>query len=234
MFNILSNFFDNFMFLILFISNGNSFPKPLTHEQEQFYLEKYQKTGDIEAKNILIERNLRLVAHIIKKYYAASNEQEDLISIGTIGLIKGITSFKQSKGTKLATYAARCIENEILMYFRSQKKNQGEMFISDPIDTDEDGNSITYMDIVCSEDDFAENIDLKINTQKLYKFIDELDQREKMIITLRYGLYNSKPHTQNEVAKKMGISRSYVSRIEKKVLDLLKQKFNDSNRGKNA
>ncbi len=234
MLNVLSNFFDNFMFLILFISNGNSFPKPLTYEQEQYYLEKYQKNGDIEAKNILIERNLRLVAHIIKKYYAASNEQDDLISIGTIGLIKGITSYKQAKGTKLATYAARCIENEILMYFRSQKKTQGEMFISDPIDTDEDGNSITYMDIVCSDDDFAENIDLKINTQKLYKFIEDLDQREKMIITLRYGLYNTKPLTQSEVAKKIGISRSYVSRIEKKVLDSLKHKFNESNTEKNA
>ncbi len=230
MLNILSNFFDNFMFLILFISNGASFPKPLSLEKEQYYLERYQKFGDIEAKNILIERNLRLVAHIIKKYYAASNEQEDLISIGTIGLIKGITSYKQAKGTKLATYAARCIENEILMYFRSQKKNQCEMFISDPIDTDEDGNSISYMDIVSSEDDFAESIDLKINTQKLYKYIDSLEPREKMIITLRYGLYNTKPLTQNEVAKKMGISRSYVSRIEKKVLETLKQKFDESNR----
>jgi len=231
MFNILSNFFDNFMFLILFISNGNSFPKPLTYTEEQQYLERYQKHGDIEAKNILIERNLRLVAHIIKKYYAASNEQEDLISIGTIGLIKGITSYKQSKGTKLATYAARCIENEILMYFRSQKKNQGEMFINDPIDTDEDGNSISYMDIVCSENDFAENVDLKINTGKLYKFIEDLEEREKLIVTLRYGLYNTKPLTQNEVAKKLGISRSYVSRIEKKVLETLKQKFDNSNRG---
>lgn len=232
MLNILSNFFDNFMFLILFISNGNSFPKPLTFEQEQYYLEQYQKHGDKEAKNILIERNLRLVAHIIKKYYASSNEQEDLISIGTIGLIKGITSYKQAKGTKLATYAARCIENEILMYFRSQKKNQSEMFISDPIDTDDDGNSISYMDIVCSEDDFAENVDLKINTQKLYNFIDRLDDREKMIITLRYGLYNTKPLTQSEVAKKLGISRSYVSRIEKKVLEILKNKFDESNKRK--
>lgn len=219
------------MFLILFISNGNSFPKPLTYDEEQYYLERYQKHGDLEAKNILIERNLRLVAHIIKKYYAATNDQEDLISIGTIGLIKGITSYKQAKGTKLATYAARCIENEILMHFRSLKKTQGEMFISDPIDTDEDGNSISYMDIVCSEDDFAENVDLKINTQKLYNFIDKLDEREKLIITLRYGLYNTKPLTQNEVAKKLGISRSYVSRIEKKVLETLKQKFNESNRG---
>ncbi len=225
MFNVLSNFFDNFMFLILFISNGNSFPKPLTYDEEQYYLKRYHE-GDKAAYDILVEKNLRLVAHIIKKYYAASNEQEDLISIGTIGLIKGITSYKPSKGTKLATYAARCIENEILMYFRSQKKIQGEMFISDPIDTDDDGNSITYMDIVCSDDDFAENVDLKINTQKLYGFIEKLEEREKMIITLRYGLYNTKPLTQNEVAKKLGISRSYVSRIEKKVLETLKEKFN--------
>ena len=224
MLNILSSMLDNFMFLILYISNGTSFPKPLTPLQEREYLEKYLG-GDNEARDILIERNLRLVAHIIKKYYAASNEQDDLISVGTIGLIKGITSYKPSKGTKLATYASRCIENEILMYFRSQKKNQCEMFFSDPIDTDEVGNSLTYMDIMCDDEDFAANLDLKINSRKLYKYIETLPEREKSIISLRYGLYNTKPLTQMEVAKKLGISRSYVSRIEKNVIEYLKNKF---------
>ena len=212
------------MFLILYISNGASFPKPLTPGEEQFYIEKLQK-GDKKARDILIERNLRLVAHVIKKYYANSADQEDLISIGTIGLIKGITSYKPAKGTKLATYAARCLENEILMHFRAQRKNQNETFISDPIDVDDDGNSLTYMDIVCQEDDIADCIDLKVNAKKLYSFINGLPEREKLIITMRYGLYNTKSLTQKEVAKKMRISRSYVSRIEKKALEKLKDKF---------
>ena len=224
MIELFRNLVDNFMFLILYVSNGSSFPKPLTQAEEKFYLEKYQG-GDQSAKNILIERNLRLVAHVIKKYYSNYSDQDDLISIGTIGLIKGITSFKACKGTKLATYAARCIENEIFMYFRSQKKLQNESFISDPIDMDDDGNSLTYMDIVSEDDDIINNIELKINTTKLYDFVAELPEREKIIITLRYGLYNTKPLTQKEVSKKLGISRSYVSRIEKKVLEKLKSQF---------
>lgn len=224
MLELLSGFFDNFMFLILYISNGASFPKPLTPTEERFYLEKMQN-GDKKARDILIERNLRLVAHVIKKYYANASDQDDIISIGTVGLIKGITSYKPAKGTKLATYAARCIENEILMFFRSQKKLQNEAFISDPIDTDEDGNSLTYMDIVSQEDDIAESIDLKLNTKRLYSYIEALPEREKLIIAMRYGLYNTKSHTQNEVAKKLSISRSYVSRIEKRALEKLKEKF---------
>lgn len=224
MLSILSGILDNFMFLILYISNGASFPKPLSAAQEREYLEKYHN-GDEKARDVLIERNLRLVAHIIKKYYAASNEQDDLISVGTIGLIKGITSYKPAKGTKLATYASRCIENEILMYFRSQRKNQCETFFSDPIDTDETGNSLTYMDIMYDEQDFAENLDLKINSRKLYRYIESLSEREKTIISLRYGLYDTKPLTQIEVAKKLGISRSYVSRIEKNVIEFLRNKF---------
>ena len=224
MFEILSGFFDNFMFLILYISNGASFPKPLTPAQEQYYLEKF-RSGDQSARDVLIERNLRLVAHVIKKYYANSAEQDDLISVGTIGLIKGITSFDSCKGTKLATYAARCIENEIFMYFRAQRKVQNETFISDPIDMDDDGNSLTYMDIVCEDSDIIDNIDLKINCRKLYSFVERLPEREKLIITLRYGLYNTKALTQKEVAAKLGISRSYVSRIEKKVIEFLKEKF---------
>lgn len=224
MFELFSSLFDNFMFLILYISNGASFPKPLTPSEEQYYIEKLAQ-GDKAARDILIERNLRLVAHVIKKYYANSSDQEDLISIGTIGLIKGITSYKPVKKTKLATYAAKCIENEILMFFRSQRKTQNETFISDPIDVDDDGNSLTYMDIVCQDDDIADCIDLKLNTKRLYSYIKGLPEREKMIITMRYGLYNTKSLTQKEVAKKMRISRSYVSRIEKKALDKLKYKF---------
>lgn len=225
MFEILNTLIDNFMFLILYISNGSSFPKPLTDKEEQYYLELFQ-SGDKYAKNILIERNLRLVAHVIKKYYSNTSDQDDLISIGTIGLIKGITSYKPTKGTKLATYAARCIENEILMHFRSQKKNQNETLISSPIEIDDDGNSLTYMDIVSEEDDLAENIDLKANARKLYNYIEELPKREQTILILRYGLYNTKSMTQKEIAKKLGISRSYVSRIEKKAVDKLKDKFN--------
>lgn len=229
MFEILNNLFDNFMFLILYVTNGASFPKPLTAAEEEYYLKKFH-SGDDFAKDILIERNLRLVAHVIKKYYASSSEQEDLISIGTIGLIKGVTSYKMCKGTRLATYAARCIENEILMYFRAQKKNSNETFISDPIEVDDDGNSLTYMDIVSEDDDIIDSIELKINIRKLYEFVDALPERERVIISLRYGLYNTVPLTQKEVSKKLGISRSYVSRIEKRVIDNLKSKFKNQSR----
>ena len=214
------------MFLMLYISNGATFPKPLSAAEESYYLDKF-RSGDKNARDILIERNLRLVAHIIKKYYSNSKDQEDLISIGTIGLIKGVTSFNGCKGTRLATYAAKCIENEILMYFRTQKKNQNEIFITDPIETDDDGNALTFMDIVCEDEDIAENLDLKINSQKLYEYIDTLPQREKKILTLRYGLYNTTPMTQKKVAKKLDISRSYVSRIEKKAIEKLKRQFDN-------
>lgn len=215
------------MFLMLYISNGATFPKPLSAAEESYYLEKF-RNGDKNARDILIERNLRLVAHIIKKYYSNTKDQEDLISIGTIGLIKGVTSFNGCKGTRLATYAAKCIENEILMYFRTQKKNQNEIFISDPIETDDDGNALTFMDIVCEDEDIAENLDLKLNSQKLYEFIKTLPEREKKILTLRYGLYNTTPMTQKKVAKKLDISRSYVSRIEKKAIEKLKRQFDNT------
>ena len=231
MLEILTNLFDNFLFLILYISNGSTFPKPLSPSEEEYYLQKYHE-GDQSARDVLIERNLRLVAHVIKKYYANYTDQDDLISIGTIGLIKGISSYKSCKGTKLATYAARCIENEIFMYFRSQRKIQNETFISDPIDSDSDGNSITYMDIVYEDDNIIDSIDLKINAKRLYSFISELSERDKLIITLRYGLYNTKPLTQIEVSKKLGISRSYVSRIEKRVIETLREKFEDVGQGK--
>lgn len=214
------------LFFALHIQKGNSFPPALSHKEENELLEKFMN-GDINAKNKLVEHNLRLVAHIVKKYYSNSEEQDDLISIGTIGLIKAINSFDNSKGIKLATFASKCIENEILMYFRSKKRNSQEISISEPIDTDSEGNPLTLIDIISQEDDIADDIDLRIKTEMLYGFIEKIkDEREKTIIIMRYGLYNTVPHTQNQVAKKLNISRSYVSRIEKKVIEALRKDFN--------
>lgn len=220
----LKSFLDRTIFLMLYLSGGATFPKPLTLAEERYYLKLF-KEGDLEARNILIERNLRLVAHIIKKYYATSKDQDDLISIGTIGLIKGVSTFDHTKGARLATYAARCIENEILMYFRNQKKRQNDVNISDPIETDGDGNALTFMDVVYEEERFAEDLDLKINCKKLYQYIEEIPEREKKILIMRYGLYNTIPQTQKQVAEKLGISRSYVSRIETKALNRLRGYF---------
>ena len=212
-------------FLILHVTGTGSFPKPLSAREERECL-KRMHSGDTEARNELIEHNLRLVAHIIKKYYANSGEQDDLISIGTIGLIKAIDTFDSSKGIRLSSYAARCIENEVLMYFRSAKKNAQNISINEPIDTDKDGNALTLMDMMASEDDILENLDGKIKTEQLQKYIKEaLTPREQTIIRLRYGLGGSEPMTQRKVAQKLGISRSYVSRIEKKSLAALCHKF---------
>ncbi len=214
------------LFFALHIRNGNSFPPALSLKDEQKLIKDF-KNGNVDAKNKLIEHNLRLVAHIVKKYYSENEEQDDLISIGTIGLIKAINSFDDTKGIKLATFASRCIENEILMYFRSKKKNSQEMSISEPIDTDSEGNPLTLIDIISHDSDIADDIDLKIKTEMLYGFIEEItDEREKTIIVLRYGLYNTVPLTQNQVAKRLNISRSYVSRIEKKIIERLRKKFN--------
>jgi RNA polymerase sporulation-specific sigma factor len=213
------------LFLALHINPGNSFPPALNAKEEKEYLDKF-KNGSVDAKNKLVEHNLRLVAHIVKKYYANSEEQDDLISIGTIGLIKAINSFDDSKGIKLATFASRCIENEILMYFRSKKRNSQEISISEPIDTDSEGNPLTLIDIISIDDDITDNIDLMMKTEKLYKFIESMkDEREKTIIIMRYGLYNNVPMTQNQVAARLNISRSYVSRIEKKIIDRLRKYF---------
>jgi RNA polymerase sporulation-specific sigma factor len=220
----LQSFLDRTIFLMLYLSGGATFPKPLSLAEERYYLEQY-KSGDLEARNILIERNLRLVAHIIKKYYATSKDQDDLISIGTIGLIKGVSTFDHKKGSRLATYAARCIENEILMYFRNQKKRQNDVNISDPIDTDGEGNALTFMDVIYEEETFAEDLDLKINSKKLYYFLDKMPEREKKILMMRYGLYNTIPMTQKQVAQKLGISRSYVSRIETKALSRMRDYY---------
>lgn len=214
-----------FLFFALHIKNGNSFPAALSAKDEKDYFIKY-KAGDENAKNVLVEHNLRLVAHIIKKYSTNPNDQDDLISIGTIGLIKAVNTFDGSKGTKFATYASKCIDNEILMYFRSQKKSAQDISINEPIDSDSEGNPLTLMDIVSIEDTIADDINDKIEITKLYEYIEALNnEREKEIIIMRYGLYGTVPMTQKQIAKKLDISRSYVSRIEKRVLEKLRNKF---------
>ena len=188
-----------------------SFPKPLSASEEQHYLELAAQ-GDLEARNILIERNLRLVAHIMKKYYAQVSDQEDLISIGTIGLIKGITTFDASKGARLATYAARCVENEILMYFRSQRKSSQDVSLSDYIETGADGAALSLMDVVGDEEDLLEQIGTREAVKRLCRAVqEELTEQEKQVIVLRYGLFGNEPQRQREVAARCGISRSYVS-----------------------
>lgn len=214
--------FANTLLLSLRLSGGSSFPKPLSAAEEREYLQRYAQ-GDQTARDVLIERNLRLVAHIIKKYYTQSSDQEDLISIGTIGLIKGISSFDPAKGARLATYAARCIENEILMYFRSQKKLQGEVSLSDSIETDKEGNALQLMDVVGVDDTMLDDIQDRDNVLRLRQLVrEQLTAREAEIIRLRYGLGGTVPLTQREIAVSFGISRSYVSRIEKRALEKLR------------
>jgi RNA polymerase sporulation-specific sigma factor len=208
--------------LMLRLSTGGSFPKPLTAAEEQEYLDRYAQ-GDLEARNVLIERNLRLVAHIIKKYYTQTCDQDDLISIGTIGLIKGISSYKPDKGVRLATYASRCIENEILMYFRGTKKSANDISLSDSIDTDREGNSLSLMDVICVDEDMFEDLAGREFCGMLRSRVELLEPREREIINLRYGLNGGQPLPQREVAKKLGISRSYVSRIEKKAIERLRE-----------
>lgn len=202
--------------------NTGSFPKPLTEAEERHYL-ALAKEGDLEARNILIERNLRLVAHIMKKYYAQTADQEDLISIGTIGLIKGIESFDSSKGARLATYAARCVENEILMHFRAQRKTSQDVSLSDYIETSGDGAPLALMDVVADQEDLLERVSNRELLKKLCRAVDtELTDQERQVVILRYGLGTGDPKRQREVAEVTGISRSYVSRIEKKALSKLK------------
>ena len=213
------------MLFILHVTGGGAFPRPLSESEEEKYLQLARK-GDINARNILVEHNLRLVAHIVKKYYGTGFEQDDLVSVGTIGLIKAINTFKADKNIKLSSYASRCIENEILMYFRGAKKNSLDVSINEEIDSDTDGNALTLMDIMSAEDNIVENLDRKIQTEKLPKYINEaLTLREKLIIKLRYGLDGKDALTQREVAKMLKISRSYVSRIEKKALSELKKRY---------
>ena len=217
------------IFLTGYVTGNSTFPKPLNEKEEKIYLERL-KDGDVEAKRVLVERNLRLVAHIVKKYssnYQNSKEMDDLISIGTIGLIKAIDSFDTNKGIRLATYAAKCIDNEILMFFRNTKKTKGEVFLQDPIGVDKEGNEICLIDILSSDSDSVlEAVENSLQVKELYKKMsDVLSTREKEIIQMRYGLLDGDIKTQREIAGILGISRSYVSRIEKKALKKLNKEF---------
>ena len=216
------------VFAVGYISGSNLFPEPLTAQEEKIYLEQL-KSGDEEARNILIERNLRLVAHVVKKYANTKVEQDDLISIGTIGLIKGINSFNVEKGSKLSTYVSRCIDNEILMYLRSTKKLNAEVYLNEPIGKDKDDNVVTLQEVLENNDrNIEEEVDLKMKIKKLYKKMGEvLKDRERTIIELRFGLDGHKPKTQHEIADMMGISRSYVSRIETKAIGKLGKGFQE-------
>ncbi len=208
--------------VILGVNTPQSFPPPLSDEEEHecFLL---AEGGDEDARQKLILHNLRLVSHIVRKYYAAAKNPEDLVSIGTIGLVKAVDSFNIHNGARFATYAAKCIQNEILMHFRSQKKLAAEVSINETLDVDRDGNPLTYIDVICSEEDIAESIDRKITTEKMLQYIDRLlTPRERQILILRYGLGGTQPRTQREIADALHISRSYVSRIEKGALETLK------------
>ena len=228
LFQFIASLFSNLIPLVGAINN-QAFPDPLTPEEEEYYLNQMAQ-GDKGAREKLIEHNLRLVAHIVKKYQNQSDDKEDLISIGTIGLIKAINSYNREKGTKLATYAARCIENEILMHFRNLRKTAQDVSISEPIDTDPQGNPLTLMDIIYVDDTIVDEIDLANRIAKLNEHINNLEkQRDKDILIMRYGLNGTKPHTQKCVAAALGISRSYVSRIEKRLLLELRAKLQELN-----
>ena len=223
---------SNLFYFALHVTSASSFPKPLSAAEER-RLVALLESGDSAARDTLIEHNLRLVAHIVKKYSGERVEQDDLISIGTIGLIKAVGTFNSEKKIRLATYAARCIENEILMYFRSLKKSAQDVLISDPVDTDKDGNTLTLIDIISDDTNIVDEIDLKIKSRQLKQFLFErLDAREREILIYRYGLGGGEDMTQREVAKRLGISRSYVSRIEKKALEKLRASFNEPMTGR--
>ncbi|MBR2971925.1 MAG: RNA polymerase sporulation sigma factor SigK [Clostridia bacterium] len=224
----LSKILMRFISLILGIEQFESFPPPLNKTEEAEAFAK-MRNGDKKARELIIERNLRLVSHIIRKYYSTYQNTDELLSVGSFGLIKAVDSFKSEYGTRFATYGAKCVQNEILMYFRSQKKQQNEVSINDTIDMDKDGNPLTYLDVISTEENIADKIDLKIHTTKLLRLVDEiLDKRELEIVTLRYGLRGYKPLTQREVAAHLKISRSYVSRIEKHALEKLRDAFGNT------
>ncbi len=218
----------NLIFFALHVTNRGSFPRPLTAKEEQEAIEKMEQ-GDSQAREKLILHNLRLVAHIVKKYHSTAKDQEDLISIGTIGLIKGISTFNSNKNIKLATYASRCIENEILMSLRANKKTSQDVLFNEPIDFDNEGNPLTLLDIIAEEDNLVEQIDLKIKGERLLYYVNTLlTPKEKYIIYKRYGLDGGDEQTQLEISKELGISRSYVSRIEKKALQKMKNAYNQT------
>ncbi len=220
----------NSAFLMLRLGgSGGSFPRPLSAEEERKYL-SLAAEGDEEARAVLIEHNLRLVAHIVKKYYSTTCDQDDLISIGTVGLIKGITSYRPDRGVRLATYASRCVENEILMYFRSQRKSAGDISLSEALDNDGEGG-LSMQDVLYEEEDILERLAMKEDSRRLRQLVGTaLDEREREIIELRYGLSGLPPLPQREVAGKLGISRSYVSRLEKKALEKLRKRMEEGGR----
>lgn len=228
--SILSALISNLFLLILHVTGSDSFPRPLSAKEEQRCLENLKSEDEKiahSARSQLIEHNLRLVAHVVKKYYAMPYDQNDLISIGTIGLIKAIDTFNHEKGIRLSSYAARCVENEILMYFRSARKTAQDLSINEPIDTDKDGNVLSLLDTLSSTENIAENLDRKLEIEKMQRSIlEDLTERERTIILLRYGLLpESKPLPQREVAERLHISRSYISRIEKKALQILRRRI---------
>ncbi len=227
MFAQLLELLSHVCYLFLHITGGGTFPRALSAAQEKRCLEEMAQ-GSQAARQKLIEHNLRLVAHIIKKYYASQNDQEDLISIGTIGLIKAIDTFDPRKGIRLSSYASRCIENEILMFFRSGKKSAQDVSLNEPIDTDKDGNTLTILDTMAVDDTIIESIDVKIKSERLYRYLQSaLTPREREVVCRRYGLCGFAPQPQRVVAKRLGISRSYISRIEKKALEKLRQEFEE-------
>ena len=217
---------SNLLFWALHIVNPGTFPRPLSAADEREALVAWKEHGDRAARAKLIEHNLRLVAHIIKKHYSGARDQEDLVSIGTIGLVKAVDSFKIDNGTRFATYAAKCIQNEILMHFRAQKKLNAEVSMNDTIDVDRDGNPLTYTDVIAGEENLAEDVMRRVEAERALKLVrTRLEPRERQVITLRFGLDGVTPMTQREIAVKLGISRSYVSRIEKAAIDKLKEGF---------
>ncbi len=225
MFHYLFSLISHMLHIMLGIGTPQNFPAPLSAEKEAEYFIA-AANGDANAREELILHNLRLVSHIVRKYYSMNDNQEDLVSIGTIGLVKAVDTYKQASGTRFATYAAKCIQNEILMYFRARKKTSNEVSLNETIDIDKDGNPLTYSDVICSDENFTEDIDKKIDIERLMSLVESvLTPRERQVLIMRYGLYQNDPLTQREVAEKMGISRSYVSRIEKSALEKLLASF---------
>ena len=226
MLSLILSFIFHIYHLILGVSTPNKFPPPLSPTEEKKHFE-LARAGNEDSRQKLILHNLRLVSHIVRKYYSNAPDNEDLISIGVIGLVKAVDTFKHEAGTHFATYGARCIQNEILMHFRAQKKRSGEVSLGETIDIDRDGNPLTYMDVICTNENMGDELDKKVQIERALRLIkNSLDEREKQIITMRYGLFGlQKSYTQKEIAKILNISRSYVSRIEKSALDKLREKL---------
>ncbi len=224
LFSQLFSSISGIFYFMLYIRLQGSFEKPMSSAEEKACLQQ-MAAGDKDARDKLISRNLRLIAHVVKKYNAPESVQDDLLSIGTIGLIKAVDSYSLAKGSKFSTYAAKCIENEVLMYFRSQKKSAGDKSINDVIDTDKEGNELTLVDIIVGEDNIAENLEKKINIEKMVRLLGQLEEREQKVLILRYGLDNKPPRSQQETADILGISRSYISRIEKRAIEKMRKGF---------